>query len=381
MQRHPWIFSGAVDKVKGNPQSGETVRVLSSKNQPLGLAAYSPFSNIRARLWDWDCQTTIDADFLRKRISQAITLRQANLDWEHTQACRLIFGESDGLPGVVVDRYGDALVLQSLTAGSDYWKDTLVNLLVELTACKSLYERSDVDVRTLEGLEPRTGLLCGEDLIGDLTIEENHIKFRVDVRTGQKTGFYLDQRANRQRVGALALGREVLNCFCYTGGFSLYALAGGAQHVLSIDSSADALEKAKDNLSLNGFDPQKAEWLEADVFSALRTLRDKRASFDLIVLDPPKFAPTSAQVEKAARGYKDINLLAFKLLKPFGILATYSCSGGISADLFQKIVAGAALDARVNARILEYCHQGIDHPTALNFPEASYLKGLICQVD
>ena len=237
-----------------------------------------------------------------------------------------------------------------------------------------------MDVRTLEGLQEKVGLLRGVLPDGPQVIVENGVKFRVNYLTGQKTGFYLDQRANRQAVGQLSAGRKVLNCFCYTGGFSLYALKNGATSVLSIDSSADALEMAKENLALNGFESERATWQEADVFTALRTLRDRAESFDLIVLDPPKFAPTAAQAERAARGYKDINLLGFKLLRPGGILATFSCSGGISADLFRKIVAGAALDAKVDARIVDYLHQGCDHPVALNFPEGAYLKGLVCQV-
>ena len=380
LQRHPWIFSGAVDQVTGSPAVGETVLVVGSDRTPLGLAAYSPVSNIRARMWTWNADEALDAAFLAKRLQQALDHRRTVLDLETVEAYRLVHAESDGLPGLVVDRYGDVLVLQSLTAGSDFWKDTLADALMDLTGCKAIYERSDVDVRTLEGLQEKVGLLRGELPVGQQIITENGVKFQVNYQTGQKTGFYLDQRANRQQVGMLSSGRKVLNCFCYTGGFSLYALKNGAESVLSIDSSAEAMQMAKGNLALNGFEADRASWQEADVFTALRTLRDRAESFDLIVLDPPKFAPTAAQAERAARGYKDINLLGFKLLRPGGILATFSCSGGISADLFQKIVAGAALDARVDARIVSYLHQGADHPVALNFPEGAYLKGLICQV-
>ena len=380
LQRHPWIFSGAVDSLNGIPQLGETVEILTSDRSPLGWAAYSPISNIRARMWTWNPDEIVGRRFFETRIRQALALRQSILDLENVQSYRLVHAESDGLPGLVVDRYGDVLVMQSLTAGSDFWKDTLADLLMDITGCAALYERSDVDVRALEGLEEKVGLLRGELPNGKQVIVENGIRFGVDIRSGQKTGFYLDQRANRKRVGDLAQGRKVLNCFCYTGGFSLYALGNGAESVLSIDSSAEAIEMAKENLVLNGFDAEHAQWQVADVFVALRTLRDRAESFDLIVLDPPKFAPTAAQAERAARGYKDINLLAFKLLRPGGILATFSCSGGISADLFQKIVAGAALDAKVDARIVEYLHQGSDHPVGLAFPEGAYLKGLICQV-
>jgi 23S rRNA (cytosine1962-C5)-methyltransferase len=381
--RHPWIFSGAIDHAEGahgDPQMGETVEVRSAAGDWLARAAYSPFSQIRGRIWSWDERERIDAGFIRRRLEQAVHVRQALIPPDETNALRLVHGESDGLPGVVVDRYGDVLVLQILSAGAETWRETLVNGLVELTGLKQVYERSDVDVRSLEGLPERTGAVRGSTPPDRLVIRESGLEFNVDVCTGQKTGFYIDQRRNRQRVGALGLGRKVLNCFCYTGAFSVYALAGGAASVLSIDSSASALAMAAENVALNGFPAEKALWLEGDVFHELRTLRDRAESFDAIILDPPKFAPTAAQAERAARGYKDINLLAFKLLRPGGLLFTFSCSGGISADLFQKIVAGAALDAGVDARIVEHMAQGPDHPVALNFPEGAYLKGLVCQV-
>jgi 23S rRNA (cytosine1962-C5)-methyltransferase len=256
----------------------------------------------------------------------------------------------------------------------------VADLLAEQTGLDQVYERSDVDVRRLEGLEEKTGPLRGAAPQPLVITEGEGLRFRVDVRGGQKTGFYIDQRKNRARLGRMAAGRDVLNCFCYTGGFTLYALAGGAKSVLSIDSSGDALELGKANLALNGLDAERAEWLEANVFLALRKLRDQARSFDLIILDPPKFAPTAAQAERAARGYKDINLLAFKLLRPGGLLFTFSCSGGISPDLFQKIVAGAALDAGVEVSVIEHLEQDFDHPVGLNFPEGAYLKGLVCWV-
>jgi 23S rRNA (cytosine1962-C5)-methyltransferase len=379
-QRHPWIFSGAIHHLQGDPQMGETVEVRSEVGDWLAWAAYSPFSQIRSRIWSWEQEESIDAAFIRRHLEQAVRMRQALVPAEETNALRLVHGESDGLPGVVVDRYAGVLVLQILSAGAEAWREVLVDGLVELTGLEQVYERSDVDVRSLEGLPERTGSLYGSPPPGRLLIQENGLDFSVDVCTGQKTGFYIDQRRNRQRVGALVAGRKVLNCFCYSGAFSVYALAGGAERVLSIDSSADALALAAENVTLNGFPAEKAHWLEGDVFHELRRLRDRAESFDAIILDPPKFAPTAAQAERAARGYKDINLLAFKLLRPGGLLFTFSCSGGISADLFQKIVAGAALDAGVNARIVEHLAQGPDHPVALNFPEGAYLKGLVCQV-
>ena len=296
-----------------------------------------------------------------------------------SDAFRLIHAESDGLPGLIVDRYADTLVFQSLTAGSEYWKDTLADLLLELTSLKNIYERSDADVRELEGLPTHVGPLRGSIDQLPLTIREHNLLFKVNIATGHKTGFYLDQRENRLCVRNLAEGRDVLDCFCYTGGFSVNALAGGAKSVLSVDASADALALCQENVVLNELPVDRHQTLEGDVFQLLRKFRDEGRSFDLIILDPPKFASTAAQAEKAARGYKDINLLGFKLLRPGGILVTFSCSGGIDAALFQKIVASAALDAGVEAQILEYLSQGPDHPVALNFPEGAYLKGLVCR--
>ncbi|HEX7395626.1 MAG TPA: class I SAM-dependent rRNA methyltransferase [Anaerolineaceae bacterium] len=378
-QRHPWIFSGAIERIEGSPGIGETVDILSAEGEFLGRAAYSPQSSIRARMWAWD-DAEIGNAFFESRIKRAIEARLGLMIAESDNALRLVHAESDGLPGVVVDRYGDVLVLQCLTAGAERWRDVIVTTLLKVTGLDTIFERSDVDVRELEGLPKRTGILHGADIADRIIIQENGIRFGVDVKTGQKTGFYLDQRRNRQRVRELVAGKSVLNCFCYTGGFSLYALVGGASKVVSVDSSGSALEIGRENLALNGFSMDQAGLMEGDVFLLLRRFRDEARKFDAIILDPPKFAPTAAQAEKAARGYKDINLLAFKLLNPGGLLFTFSCSGGISAELFQKIVAGAALDAKVDARIVETLAQGPDHPVALNFPEGAYLKGLVCQI-
>lgn len=379
LRRHPWVFSGAVARVDGNPASGGTVDLLAANGQFLGRAAYSPFSQIRARLWTFDPDEQVDKDFFQKRIDNAVHARDTLHMTGATDAFRLVNAESDGLPGLIVDQYADSLVLQSLTAGSEYWKDTLADLLLELTGLKDMYERSDADVRELEGLSPMVGVLRGGMPQLPFSILENSLKFKVNIETGHKTGFYLDQRENRLRVRALALGRDVLDCFCYTGGFTVNALAGGAKSVLSVDASADALALCRENVALNAFPLDRHQTLEGDVFQLLRKFRDEARSFDMIILDPPKFAPTSAQAEKAARGYKDINLLAFKLLRPGGLLVTFSCSGGVDAALFQKIVASAALDAGVEAQIVEHLAQAPDHPVALNFPEGAYLKGLICR--
>lgn len=375
-ERHPWIFSGAIAVVDGNPGSGETVDILRDDGTFIARGAYSPSSQIRARVWTFDAREAVEASFFARRAARAIAARAPMLDARHT-GCRLIHGESDGLPGVVADRYGDTVVLQLSAAGADRWRDAIVDALAATTGAACVYERSDADVRTLEGLPPRTGVARGA-LPANIELVEDGIAYRVDVVAGQKTGFYLDQRDSRAAVRALAAGRETLNVFCYTGGFTLAALAGGGTRVLSIDSSAGALELARENLARNArLDAALAEWQEADAFTALRTLRDKAASFDLVVLDPPKFAPTMAHAERAARAYKDVNLLALKLLRPGGLLATFSCSGGIDAALFRKIVAGAAQDANADAAVIGHFGASSDHPVALAFPEGEYLKGLL----
>ncbi|HQP07451.1 MAG TPA: class I SAM-dependent rRNA methyltransferase [Anaerolineaceae bacterium] len=378
--RHPWLFSGAIAQVKGEPASGETVSVYSSRMEKLGSAAFSLQSSIAARFWTFDPDEKVDESFLYRKLQSAWQARRELHDDPLTTAYRVLHSESDGLPGLVADRYNEWLVLQFTSAGAEYWREPVIRLLQQASGLSHVYERSDVEVRSLEGLPERTGSLAGGEPPQTLTILENGIRYLVDIRHGHKTGFYLDQRNNRARMRTLAKGKRVLNCFCYTGGFSLSAAAGGAREIISVDSSLDALELGKENMHLNRLETP-AEWVEGDVFQVLRKYRDQARTFDLIVLDPPKFAPTAAQVERAARGYKDINLLAFKLLAPGGLLVTFSCSGGVSADLFRKIVAGAALDAGVNAVVLERLSQGEDHPVALNFPEGEYLKGLVLRVN
>jgi 23S rRNA (cytosine1962-C5)-methyltransferase len=378
LRRHPWIFSGAIGGLIGTPGSGETVEVRASDGRFLAWAAYSPESQIRARVWSFEESELPGPALFRRRIESALALRQVVIPQQTTDACRLVHGEADRLPGLIVDRYGDTLVAQVLSTGVERWRDVLADTLVELTGCARIYERSDADVRELEGLPARNGLMRGENApASPLEILEHELRYAVDVIGGQKTGFYLDQRDNRRRIRELSAGRDVLNCFCYTGGFSLVALAGGASSVTSIDSSGPALELARRNVVTNGLDASRAEWVEADVFRYLREARERGRSFDLIVLDPPKFAPTEKHAQAAARAYKDINLNALKLLRPGGLLATFSCSGGVSADLFQKIVAGAAADANASCTILDRFHAAADHPVLIEFPEGEYLKGLL----
>ena len=380
LRRHPWVFSGAIADVDGNPQPGETVEILTSKGDFLARGAYSPHSQIAVRVWTFDRKEPISPSFFLARIGQAVRLRQAFIDTHRESACRLVYAESDGLPGIIVDQYGAFLVCQFLTAGAEYWRQEIITQLQSLLPLEGIYERSDPEVRTKEGLIPRAGLLAGQMPPGLIQIREGPCRFWVDIVGGQKTGFYLDQRENRALVAACSQGAEVLNCFAYSGAFGIFALSGGAAHVINVDSSPVALDLAKRNGPLNGFTDAALENIEADVFHILRSFRDSDRQFDLIVLDPPKFADSRTHLERASRGYKDINLLAFKLLRQGGLLFTFSCSGAMPSDLFQKIVADAALDAEREAQIIRFLSQAPDHPTALHFPEGRYLKGLLCRV-
>ena len=379
LRRHPWVFSGAIGKVQGSPSSGATVEVRAADGAFLAWAAFSPASQIRARVWSFDEAEVPGPKLFTNKIEAALALRRAAIPPETTDALRLVHAESDGIPGLIADRYADVLVVQILSAGCERWREPLIGILRDISGCARVYERSDTDARELEGLAPRSGAVSGAEPDGPIRILEHGIKYEVDVVSGQKTGFYLDQRDNRARVGLLAAGREVLNGFCYTGGFSLSALSRGARSVLSVDSSAPALELARRNLALNGLEAGRSDWLEADVFGALRKLRDEGRQFDLVVLDPPKFAPTPKDAARAARGYKDINLNALKLLRPGGLLATFSCSGGVSPELFQKIVAGAAADAGASLLLRERFSAAPDHPVRVEFPEGEYLKGLLLE--
>ena len=385
VRRHPWVFSGAIDRVTGTPAPGDTVLVCTAQGTALGMAAYSPASQIRARMWTFDPEQQITTELVTGRVAAAAQ-RRDHLLASGTDSARLVFSEADGLPGLIADRYGDTVVCQFTTAGADAWRDVIADALAELPGVSTIYERSDADVREREALEVRVGVLRGKSPSPDLLAHESGLRFAVDVATGHKTGFYLDQRDGRAAVAHWANGRNVLNVFSYTGAFSVIAAKSGASNIMSIDSSGPALAIAERNARLNSVDVGEA--LEADAFTALRGLRDRARQFDLILLDPPKLANNVKQVEKATRAYKDLNLLAIKLLAPGGVLMTWSCSGAVTPDLFQKVVAGAALDAgrgsakaEVTTRIIGRLSQPSDHPVPLAFPEAEYLKGLIVQSD
>jgi len=375
LRSHPWIFDSAI--AKGGADSGETVRVESHSGSFLGWAAFSPSSKIRARIWSFDEAQRIDATFFETSIKRAIAAR-SRFDIQ-SNGMRLIHGESDGLPGLIVDLYDDTLVAQFLSSGTERWKQEIANALLAQTGLTKLYERSDSGVRGLEGLQPATGWLRGEGSTG-IELREHGWKLSLDIAEGHKTGFYLDQRDSRKKFADYTRRlqfQRVLNCYCYTGGFTVAALAGGAAHVTSIDSSGPAIERAKSNVALNGFDAVRTTMMDADVNASLRQFYKDGQTFDAIVLDPPKFAPSAAHADRAARAYKDINRLAFKILEPGGVLFTYSCSGGIGAELFHKIVASAGTDAGVDGYISERMQGAPDHPMTLTFPEGEYLKGLV----
>lgn len=379
-RRHPWVFSQAVKQVHGTPNAGDTVDILSASGQFLARGAYSPQSQIRARVWTFDQHETIDADFFLRRIQQAWQLRQQLFDLNQTNGIRVVAAESDGLPGITIDLYADVLVCQLLSAGAERQRKFIVQALKTLFPEHSIYERSDVDVRKKEGLEPKTGWLHLPRESGEVVIKERGLNILVDVVQGHKTGFYLDQRDSRAAAGRYAKNKTVLNCFSYTGTFALSALAGGAAHVTNADLSELALTTAQRNAELNQLDLTKLTHTKADVFKLLRQYKEAGTMFDMVILDPPKFAENKAQLVGACRGYKDINRVAMQIVKPGGLLLTFSCSGLIEESLFQKVVADAALDANRGCLFIERLSQASDHPIASFYPEGHYLKGLVCVI-
>lgn len=384
LHQHPWIFASSVSRYEGKVGLGTTVSVFNDAKKLIGRAAYSPHSQIRARMWTWNPEEVIDHAFFKRKIAAAITYRKQFLI--HTNAIRLIFGEADGLPGLVVDQYAQVLVCQFLSAGAEHWKEVIVGILAQQTSCKTIYERSDAAVRQREGLEPTTGLLFGQPLETLVEVQENAITYLVDPLHGHKTGFYIDQRENRLLVQDLSENRRVLNMFCYSGGFSLSALKGGATQVISVDSSGDALTLAKKQTQRNGFDETRSVWLDQDAFETLKKLRVAQESFDLIVLDPPKFAPSAAHLPKAIRAYKEINRTALQMLSKSGLILTFSCSGAMDVETFEKTIftaireaAGHEKSGDFKFRVLKRLTSGLDHPKLTCFPEGDYLKGLLLE--
>ena len=380
LRRHPWIFSGAIERVEGKPLSGETLDVFDKGGNWLARAAWSADSQIRGRVWTFDRDEQIDQDFFVRRLQQAQQWRNVVAARDDLTGYRLIAGESDGLPGITIDRYDNFLVLQLLSSGAEFQRLNLMNALRECYPECNIYERSDVAVRKKEGLKQVTGLLHGEEPPKLLPIRENGVQILVDIKEGHKTGFYLDQRESRLAASRYVNGKKVLNCFCYTGAFGLFALKGNCKQVVNVDVSQPALDIARQNAELNGFDMSRAEFVRADVFKLLREYREQGEKFDVIIMDPPKFIENKGQLAGGCRGYKDINMLAMQLLNPCGTLLTYSCSGLMESGLFQKILADAALDAKREVQFVEQFTQAADHPVLSTYPEGLYLKGFACRV-
>lgn len=378
--RHPWIFSGAVKRVEGNPANGDVIDVWNSRARFVARGIYNEKSQIRVRLLTWNPNDLIDGDFWRRRLRRAIAGRQALLTSQQTDAFRLVHSEADGLPGLIVDQYGPWLIVQFLSLAVERHRNTIIDILADLLAPMGIYERSDVDVREQEGLVPVAGPVWGEIPPDFIEILENAHTFLVDVKLGHKTGFYLDQRENRQKVSKYFPDKEILNAFAYTGAFAVYAAHAGARRIINVDSSERLLQMAERNMRRNGFGDREDVYAAADVFEIMRAYENNKWKFDVVILDPPKFAHSKRQVEKATRGYKDINLLGMKLIKPGGVLITFSCSGSVSPDLFQKVLFGAAVDAGRHVQIIERLSQGADHPVLLTYPESEYLKGFVCRV-
>ena len=384
VRRHPWIYATAIKRVEGKPKAGATVQIQSHDGRWIAKGAYSPLSKIRVRVWSWNETEAIDHAFFKRKISAAIQYRQ---QWiQGTNAIRLIAGEADGLPGLIVDQYDRVIVCQFLSAGVEYWRDAIISALQEQTQCSLMVERSDAAVRAREGLAEQSSILSGEHDGELISVNEHGVRYGIDVLGGHKTGFYIDQRDNRKMVSELASNRRVLNMFCYTGGFSLAALQGGAKSVMSVDSSGDALALAQRQMAMNGYSSELATWHDADAFATLRELRSAQEKFDLIVLDPPKFAPSAQHLERALKAYKEINRAALQLLNPGGLLFTFSCSGAVSLELFEQMIASSVSEAlahmqdqETNYRILRRLAAGLDHPALASFPEGEYLKGLLLQ--
>jgi 23S rRNA (cytosine1962-C5)-methyltransferase len=377
--RHPWIFSGALDKIKGSPANGEIVAVWSASKEFLAYGYFNDQSRVALRLMEWDQDVTIDEAWYAKRLEKAIASRAHILN-DNTNTCRLVFSEADLLPGLIVDKYADFLSVQILSAGIKTVKETIINILRSALDPKGIFDKSDAGARKHENLEPAEGLLWGEQPPEFIEVKENGLIYHINIAEGQKSGFYCDQRDNREILAAYTKGKTVLDCFCYSGGFTLNSLKTGASHVTSVDSSALAIETLKHNLELNGFSENVQTSIQSDVNKQLRVFKEENQKFGAVVLDPPKFAPSRSALDRAARAYKDLNRLGMLLLEPGGVLATFSCSGAVDMETFKQIIAWAALDAGREVQIIKQFHQPEDHPIRMSFPEGEYLKGLLLRV-
>ncbi|WP_129716818.1 class I SAM-dependent rRNA methyltransferase [Pedobacter sp. SYP-B3415] len=379
IQRHPWVFSGAVEKIKGSPEDGDVIRLVAFDKEFLGYGFFNSRSRIAVRLMEWNEERQIDDTWFESRVAQAVSARRSLLN-DQTDTCRIVFSEADFLPGLIVDKYGDFLSLQILSAGMEKKKSLLINILVKELQPKGIFDKSDASAREHEGLSAGTGLLWGAQPPEFLPVKENGIVYHVNIAEGQKSGFYCDQRENRLLLSGYAKDKDVLDCFSYSGGFSLNSLKQGAARVTSVDSSALAIETLRQNVQLNNLDLSRSESIQSDVNKQLRAFRDAGRTFDIIVLDPPKYAPSRSALDRAARAYKDLNRLGMLLLNQGGLLATFSCSGAVDIETFKQIIAWAALDAGKEVQVIRQFTQPEDHPVRLSFPEGEYLKGLLVRV-
>ncbi len=379
LQRHPWVFSGALQHVKGKPENGELVKVIAHDEEFLAYGYYNDASRVAVRLLSWEEENVPDENWWRTRLQAAVAARATILN-ENTNTCRLVFSESDYLPGLIADKYGDYLSVQMLTSGVEKLKPIILDELQKLTGAKGIFDKSDASARAHDGLAATEGLLWGELPPDFVEVKENGLKYHINIVEGQKSGFYCDQRLNRKVLASYAKGKKVLDCFSYSGGFSLNALANGASSVVSVDSSALAIETLTKNILLNGFDATKSVVFQSDVNKQLRIFKEQSEKFDVVILDPPKYAPSRSAVDRAARAYKDLNRLAMLVLEKGGLLATFSCSGAVDMETFKQIIAWAALDAGKEVQVIYQFGQPEDHPIRISFPEGEYLKGLLCRV-
>lgn len=379
-QLHPWIFSGAIEHIKGKPENGDIVDVRDHSGEFLAKGFYNDQSRVAVRLLEWNEEVTIDESWWRMRIKRAVSARKDLLSAAGTNTYRLIFSEADFLPGLIVDRYADYLSVQILTSGIEKVKGIIVDELAGLLNVKGVFDRSDASARAHDGMDASFGILYGEEPPQFVEVIENGLKYHINIAEGQKSGFFCDQRENRRIVAGYAADKRMLDCFSYSGGFTLNALKNGAAEVISVDSSALAVETLKQNISLNSFGEAKHTAVQSDVNKYLRVLREEGQKFDIIVLDPPKYAPSRSSLDKASRAYKDLNRMAMGLLNSGGLLATFSCSGAVDISHFKQILAWAALDAGKEIQyIYQFC-QPEDHPVRSSFPEGEYLKGLFCRI-